>query len=63
MRDVQVVEAARRWGMAPQALSTFALAPQAQDNGLVLGYGNTPIETIAPLVKRLGKLLRGAAGQ
>ncbi|MDM0039213.1 PLP-dependent aminotransferase family protein [Variovorax sp. J22G21] len=59
MRDVQVVEAARRWGMAPQALSTFALAPQAQDNGLVLGYGNTPIETIAPLAKRLGMLLRG----
>lgn len=37
------------------------MAAQAQDNGVVLGYGNTPIETIAPLVKRLGMLLRGGA--
>lgn len=57
--DLAVVEAAQHYGMAPQALSTFVLEPQTQDNGLVLGYGNTPVETMGPLVKRLGKILKG----
>ncbi|MDL2356033.1 MAG: PLP-dependent aminotransferase family protein [Pseudomonadota bacterium] len=59
--DVAVAAAAQRYGMAPQALSTFALAPQAQDNGLVLGYGNTPVETMEPLVKRLAEILKDLA--
>ena len=59
--DVAVAAAARRHGMVPQALSTFALAPQAQDNGLVLGYGNTPAETMAPLVKTLATILKSLA--
>src|SRR5260221_10593624 len=36
-----IVEQARRAGMNPGALSSFALAPLPQDNGLVIGYGNT----------------------
>jgi GntR family transcriptional regulator / MocR family aminotransferase len=55
--DVQIAAAARRYAMAPQALSAFALEPQPQDNGLVLGYGNTAVEAMVPLVKRLGKVL------
>lgn len=57
--DEQVVTMARRYGMAPQALSAFALDPQANYNGLVMGYGNTPIEMMEPLVKRLRKILNG----
>lgn len=56
--DVAVVAAAAVYGMAAQALSTFALAPHAHDNGLVLGYGNTPVEVMVPMVKRLGMILR-----
>lgn len=56
--DVAVAAAALRYGMVPQALSTFALEPQAQDSGLVLGYGNTHAETMEPLVKRLGGILK-----
>lgn len=59
MSDEKVVVTARRYGMAPQALSAFALDPQACDNGLVMGYGNTPIEMMEPLVKRLKKILNG----
>ncbi len=56
--DQAVADAAQRYGMVPLALSAFALAPQPQDNGLVLGYGNTPVETMEPLVKRLGRILK-----
>lgn len=41
--------------MAEHALSGLALAPSHQDKGPVLGYGNTPVETMGPLVKRIGK--------
>lgn len=57
--DVEVATAARRYGMAPQALSAFTLEPQVHDNGLVMGYGNTPIEMMEPLVKQLGRILNG----
>jgi GntR family transcriptional regulator/MocR family aminotransferase len=56
--DTAVAEAAQRYGMAPQALSTFTLAAMPEDNGLVLGYGNTPIETISSLVSRLGRIVK-----
>lgn len=55
--DTAVAEAARRYGMAPQALSTFALSATPEDNGLVLGYGNTPIETMGSLVSCLRRIL------
>ena len=56
--DAAIAQAAQRYGIAPTALSGFALQPQPQDNGLVLGYGNTSAELFAPLVQRLGALAR-----
>ncbi len=44
--------------LRPHALSGFALQPTPSDNGLVLGYGNTPAELFEPLVKRLSQLAR-----
>ncbi|WP_415806082.1 PLP-dependent aminotransferase family protein [Bordetella muralis] len=55
--DRQLAAAARRAGMAPTALSAFALQPTAEDNGLVLGYGNTSADLFEPLIKRLAKLI------
>lgn len=60
--DRLIAEAARRHGMAPAPLSGFALKPMPQDNGLVLGYGNTSAELFEPLVKRLSQLCRAAQG-
>ncbi|WYX24761.1 PLP-dependent aminotransferase family protein [Achromobacter xylosoxidans] len=54
--DRAVVEQARRLGMNPNALSTFAITPQPQDNGLVIGYGNTSADRYPALVRQLGKL-------
>jgi GntR family transcriptional regulator/MocR family aminotransferase len=59
--DTGIAAAALRHGMAPAALSSFALQPSADDNGLVLGYGNTPAERFEPLVKRLSQLARQTA--
>jgi len=59
--DAAIAAAALRHGMAPAALSSFALQPSADDNGLVLGYGNTPAERFEALVKRLSQLARAAA--
>ncbi|KQP21805.1 PLP-dependent aminotransferase family protein [Pseudorhodoferax sp. Leaf267] len=58
--DAAIVQAARRHGIGAQALSGFALQPLAQDNGLVLGYGNTASDLFAPLVRRLSQLARAA---
>jgi len=58
--DVAIAAAAARYGLSPVPLSGFALHPLPQDNGLVLGYGNTPIELYEPYVKRLSQLARTA---
>ncbi|WP_394792482.1 PLP-dependent aminotransferase family protein [Rhodoferax sp.] len=58
--DQQIAQAAQRYGMAPGALSAFALQPLPQDNGLVLGYGNTSAELFEPLVQRLSRLAQAA---
>jgi len=55
--DRAIAAAARGAGLAPAALSTFALRPTAQDNGLVLGYGNTSAELFDPLVRRLARAI------
>lgn len=60
--DARIAEAARRYGMAPMPLSSFAMAPAPEDNGLVLGYGNTATELLDPLVKRLSQLVLAAGG-
>ncbi|HWW07235.1 PLP-dependent aminotransferase family protein [Collimonas sp.] len=58
--DHKIAEAARRYGIAPGPLSGFALRPMPEDNGLVLGYGNTPAELFEPLVRRLSQLIQAA---
>nr|WP_082516880.1 PLP-dependent aminotransferase family protein [Acidovorax sp. Leaf78] len=58
--DHAIAAAARSHGMAPSPLSGFAMQPQPQDNGLVLGYGNTPVELFEPLVQRLSLLAQAA---
>ncbi|WP_431097371.1 PLP-dependent aminotransferase family protein [Polaromonas aquatica] len=60
--DARIAEAARQYGMAPMPLSSFAMAPALEDNGLVLGYGNTATELLDPLVKRLSQLVLTAGG-
>lgn len=59
--DTRIAEAALQHGMAPAALSSFALRPTAEDNGLVLGYGNTAAERFEPLVRKLSQLARAKA--
>ncbi|WP_082306040.1 PLP-dependent aminotransferase family protein [Achromobacter piechaudii] len=54
--DQAIVALARQVGMNPSALSTFAMAPRAEDNGLVIGYGNTSADRFPALVSRLGEL-------
>ncbi len=51
--DTAIVTEARKLGMNPGALSSFALTPRAEDNGLVIGYGNTGAERFPALVRRL----------
>ncbi|MDR2333938.1 MAG: PLP-dependent aminotransferase family protein [Burkholderiaceae bacterium] len=55
--DQHIADAARSFDMAPAALSRFALKPQLQDNGLVLGYGNTSEARMEGLVQTLARLM------
>ena len=54
--DQAIAEAARAYDMAPAPLSRFALRAQPEDNGLVLGYGNTSESQYPALVQRLARL-------
>lgn len=56
--DHAIVEQARKLGINPNALSSFAVRPLPEDNGLVIGYGNTSADLYPALVKRLGGLAR-----
>ncbi|MFG0228540.1 PLP-dependent aminotransferase family protein [Achromobacter sp. 413638] len=56
--DTRIAEQARAAGMSPNALSSFAVSPLPEDNGLVIGYGNTGAERFPALVKRLARLAR-----
>ncbi|WP_033840015.1 PLP-dependent aminotransferase family protein, partial [Bordetella bronchiseptica] len=56
--DRAIAAQALRLGMAPQALSGFAIAPRPEDTGLVLGYGNTSAELFEPLIERLARLIQ-----
>jgi GntR family transcriptional regulator/MocR family aminotransferase len=58
--DCTIVAAARAHGMAPSALSMFAIAPLPTDNGLVLGYGNTAEDRFRPLVQCLSLLAKSS---
>ncbi|WP_429303571.1 PLP-dependent aminotransferase family protein [Paraburkholderia sp. GAS199] len=57
--DHALAEGARAHGLNPRALSGFALQPRADANGLVIGYGSTPAEQLAPAVG----VLAGLAGR
>lgn len=60
--DRAVVELAQAQRLNPRALSGFALRPCEQDNGLVIGYGNTPAEQIAAAVSTLARCVNEVAG-
>ncbi|MGN6653616.1 MocR-like pyridoxine biosynthesis transcription factor PdxR [Trinickia sp.] len=60
--DVRIAEAARAFDMAPMPLSRFASCPLPEDNGLVLGYGNTSESSFVPLIRRLAMLIRADRG-
>jgi GntR family transcriptional regulator/MocR family aminotransferase len=56
--DYALVRRAGWHGLAPQALSSFLLAPSPDDNGLVIGYGNTATHRFEPLVRTLAGLVK-----
>ncbi|OAJ54031.1 DNA-binding protein [Paraburkholderia ginsengiterrae] len=57
--DSNLTARALAQGFNPRALSGFALQPRAETNGLVIGYGNTPAERLAPAIR----VLAGLAGE
>ncbi len=59
--DRLLAAAAQAQQLGPAPLSAFAMRPGAEDNGLVLGYGNTSAELFEPLVKRLSRLASATA--
>jgi GntR family transcriptional regulator/MocR family aminotransferase len=61
--DRTLVERALAEGLNPRALSGFALQQRPETNGLVIGYGNTPAERLAPAVDRLATLARELEGK
>jgi len=56
--DRAVVRRAWDLGLAPRALSNYAISPASRLNGLVLGYANVPAARAAELVRQLGAALR-----
>ncbi|MFJ9736578.1 PLP-dependent aminotransferase family protein [Streptomyces sp. NPDC101166] len=56
--DQPVARAARRHRMAPRPLSRSSLLPHSGHNGLILGYGNTPVSSFVPGVRQLAQLIR-----
>ncbi|WP_233833627.1 MocR-like pyridoxine biosynthesis transcription factor PdxR [Paraburkholderia sp. ZP32-5] len=56
--DRTLAERAQARRLNPRALSGFALAASEATNGLVIGYGNTAAERLAPAVKVLAELAR-----
>jgi GntR family transcriptional regulator/MocR family aminotransferase len=61
--DRTLVERALARGLNPRALSGFALQQRAETNGLVIGYGNTAAERLAPAVDTLAALARELEGE
>jgi GntR family transcriptional regulator/MocR family aminotransferase len=60
--DRAVVDLAQQREISARALSGFALRPCDEDNGLVIGYGNTPAEQIADAVGSLAQCVSEVAG-
>jgi GntR family transcriptional regulator/MocR family aminotransferase len=63
LADRTLAGRARAAGLNPRALSGFALQPRAETNGLVIGYGNTPAERLAPAIDTLAELARELEGK
>jgi GntR family transcriptional regulator/MocR family aminotransferase len=63
LADQILAERANSARLNPRALSGFALRPRAQTNGLVIGYGNTPAERLAPAIDTLAALARELEGK
>jgi GntR family transcriptional regulator/MocR family aminotransferase len=61
--DRTLVARALAEGLNPRPLSSFALQPDAETNGLVIGYGNTPAERLAPAIRTLAALAREIEGK
>ncbi len=54
--DRPLVDAAREHGIGAYALSGFSMHADAADNGLVLGFGNTPADQFEPMLRTLSAL-------
>ena len=61
--DRTLTERALAKGLNPRALSGFVLQPRADTNGLVIGYGNTPAERLAPAIRLLAGLAAELGGK
>jgi len=59
--DQEIAAAAQRQSIALQPLSDFAIRRLPQDNGLVLGYGNTSSDKFEPLLSKLSSLILAMA--
>jgi GntR family transcriptional regulator/MocR family aminotransferase len=55
--DRTIAAAAHLQGLAPVALTQYRL--HSGRPGLILGYGNTPVESILPAIQTLARVLRG----
>ncbi|GAB3773458.1 PLP-dependent aminotransferase family protein [Ramlibacter monticola] len=60
--DVEIAVAAGRKKLAVKPLSGYYFAPPAS-RGLVVGYGYTPLEALAPAAKILANLVNGSIGK
>ncbi|WP_345815727.1 PLP-dependent aminotransferase family protein [Paraburkholderia sp. PREW-6R] len=60
--DNALVARALTEGLNPRALSAFALVPRSGANGLVIGYGCTPAEQLAPAIRTLARLAGASSG-
>jgi GntR family transcriptional regulator/MocR family aminotransferase len=60
--DRAVVDLAQQQQISARALSGFTLQPQDEDNGLVIGYGNTSAEQIETAVRSLARCASEVAG-
>ncbi len=62
INDLHVASEARRFGLAPHALSRFYLQPSPTSSGLVLGYGNTSASLFSGSVRTLARLITQSQG-
>ncbi|WP_144113123.1 PLP-dependent aminotransferase family protein [Paraburkholderia sp. BCC1886] len=59
--DARLTEQAFAHGLNPRPLSSFAQPDDTRANGLVIGYGSTPAEQLAPAIRTLAELAASAA--